>query len=154
MSPKGPKARDFGSGRILGGSKNRCFWAMLKFISQEVPLERAIWCSSELTKGRKQPAYVCKWKRHSKHGVSALQRASVNAPSQQRANGREQLKPSQAVAGEALPQSSTGQLRVAMGSLTAPPGLLSVGSRATCCPWRPQVGTVDCLPATDSSVCR
>ena len=36
-------------------------------------MERATRCFSELTKGRKQPAYVCKWKRHSKHGVSALQ---------------------------------------------------------------------------------
>ena len=80
VSPKGPKARDFGCGRILGGSKNRCSWAMLKFISQEVPLERAIWCSSELTKGQEHPAYVCKWKCQSKHGVSMLQDVRVTHP--------------------------------------------------------------------------
>ena len=67
-------------------------------------------------------------------------RASVNAPSQQRANGREQLQPSEAVTGEALPQSSTGQLRVAMGSLTAPLCLFSVGSGPNCGICRPNVG--------------
>ena len=64
----------------MGGSKIRCFWAVLKFKSQEVPLERAIWCSSELTKGREHPAYVCKWKCQSKHGVSMLQDVRLTHP--------------------------------------------------------------------------
>ena len=69
-----------GKVRFWGGSKIRCFWAVLKFISQEVPLERAIWCSSELTKGREHPAYVCKWKCQSKHGVSMLQDVRLTHP--------------------------------------------------------------------------
>ena len=62
-------------------------------------------------------------------------RTSVNAPSNKRADGREQLQPSQAVRGQALPQSSTGQLRVAMG--------LSVGCTRSLDPFRPAADSAE-----------
>ena len=137
----------------FGEVGNSTFSAMLKFISQEVPMERATRCFSELTKGRKQPAYVCKWKHQSKHGASALQGLSpCTLPSTREWCRATEAKSSRERAGTAT--SSTGQLRVAMGSLTAPPGLFSVGSGPTCGICRPNVGAAGCFTFAKSSVCR
>ena len=102
-------------------------------------MERATRCFSELTKGRKQPAYVCKWKHQSKHGASALQGLSpCTLPSTREWCRATEAKSSRERAGTAT--NSTGQLRVAMGSLTAPLCLFSVGSGPNCGICRPSVG--------------
>ena len=149
--PRDPKPGTSDVVGFWGGRKFDVFGPMLKFISQEVPLERATRCFSELTKGRKQPAYVCKWKHQSKHGASALQGLSpCTLPSTREWCRATEAKSSRERAGTAT--SSTGQLRVAMGSLTAPPGLFSVGSGPTCGICRPNAGAVGYFTAAKSSI--
>ena len=62
----------------MGGSKIRCFWAMLKFISQEVPLERATWCFSGPHRRSRAASSCTQMDNRRSRGTSSLPRCPMN----------------------------------------------------------------------------
>ena len=59
-------------------SKIRCFWAMLKFISQEVPLERATWCFSGPHRRSRAASSCTQMDNRRSRGTSSLPRCPMN----------------------------------------------------------------------------